>query len=433
MIKYLLFFCIVLMLVGSYMLTNKDVISPWFISCGMYIASLLVVIINENNWGLDITGDTFITIFVALFSLGMGDLFARSLYGKIKKNNINQSKEIFNTALKPIIISKKYLIVMISIMLVTLVIQFKELYRLSIMAGNTEGYAKMFEYGRKMLSQYGNSTLLSLALATCSSISNFIAFIIIYNKINLKKQRVGILYIIILAIYIMQLILTTGRQNFIQFATAIIAMIFILIQRKYKNKDINKKLITIGISTIVLFLIVFFALGNLTNKSFLGFNRTISLYLGGSIIGLDQYLNSPKIQPTYFGENTLFGIYAALKMIKINVPSLYAPLEMIFIGHDGVNIYTPLRRYIQDFSYIGMIFIMFYIGFIYTSVLIYIRNKKYVGSLIVIFAMFFYVITEIAIEERFFMMVVSFHGLYKSLIVVLLFWFFIQRRNIQIT
>jgi len=417
---YFLIIMVVVLLFYAYFLTGRDILSPWFISCAMYLLSICTVAVNSSLWSIEISIETVYVIMLALISFGIGELIIR--YTFQKKNIKNNNFRVLVT--KPINIPTRYIVLINCVMLIVLYWYFIETYRLSLLGGNPGGYELMLKYARSASVTHSINPVLTLLLAGCTSISYVLLFVILYNIIFFGKKSTWRLYAIPILIYVGQLIITTGRQSFIQLMTTIVIMLFVLISIKGNRSLSNKKMIYTGLFAIVFFVAVFFALGFLTDKSFLGFSTTISLYMGGSIVGLDYYLQNPISDSNIFGVNTLFGVYSSLAQLGINVPHLYAPLEFFYIGNHGVNIYTPLRRYIQDYSFTGMLFIQLILGMLYSSALMYLRRQNKISVFIIIFAMFYYPIVESAIEERFFMLVFSFNAAFKACGVVFFYWLF---------
>ncbi|MDK7472873.1 O-antigen ligase [Bacillus paranthracis] len=426
---YILIFLITILLLLSYFLTNKDILSPWFISCSMYLISTIFLAINAENWNVEIGAKTVLTIICALIIFGVGELVVRYAYEKRTTTGKKSTAIQLPNNGRPIVIPTYQIGLITVAMLIILMWYFKETYRLSLLGGNPGDYTLMLKYARSASVTNAINPILTLLLALCTSMAYFLIFVIMYNKIYFDKKVKWRVYLIPLIFFVGQLVLTTGRQFFIQLITTFIIISFILIKRKNNWSRKNKKLIYIGLLAILLFLGLFFLLGFLTNKSFLGFYRTISIYIGSSIVGLDHYLKNPTASSPYIGGNTLFGIYASLGQFGFSVPKLYAPLEFFYIGYDGSNIYTPLRRYIQDFSFLGMCLIQLLLGMIYASALMYIRSRQKIGVSIIIFAMFFYPIVESAIEERFFMLILSFNAAFKAFGVIFFYWLFVSPKK----
>jgi oligosaccharide repeat unit polymerase len=417
----------------AYYLTNRDILSPWFISCTMYTISITVVALNNSSWNIKISQETILTIFLALIFFGFGELIVRYVEQAKFRSKIKQEGIYIPNGGNPINIPV-FTIVLVSVfMLGVLYWYFKETYRLSIIGGNPGGYEFMLKFARSASTSHGINFILTLLLAFCNSIAYFFVFIIAFNISFFGKKTKWKIYVIPITIYLMQSVLTTGRQIFIQFITTGIFITFVLIKKKGKWNVKNTKLVFRGITTLIIFLFTFFALGFLTNKSLLGFSTTISIYAGSSIAGLNHFFQQPILKSEFFGGNTLFGIYSSLGQLGVDIPKLYAPLNFFFVGSHGVNIYTPLVRYITDFGYIGMLIIQFFLGVIYGAGLMILKRKKYIGLGLIIYAMLFYPIVESAIEERFFMLVFSLNAAFKVVGVIAIYKIFIKKNRKMIT
>lgn len=309
-------------MIYAYFSTGRDILSPWLISCTMYLISIIVVAIND--WNIEISLKTILTIISALILFGLGELIVRYTIGNKQEEfylTIEYSRE------KALEIPKYILVVTSIFMLVVLYWYFNETYRISLIGGNPGGYSMMLKYARSASATNSINTILTLLLAICMSIAYVFIFIILYNIIYFGKRTQWKIFFIPLLLFICQLTLTTGRQVFIQLISTTIIMSYILVKYKSNWRGGNTKLLYIGVFSIGIFLAGFFALGFLTNKSFLGFSTTISLYLGGSIVGLNHYLQSPFSDSSYFGGHTLFGLYSSLGQMGFDIPKLNAPLD----------------------------------------------------------------------------------------------------------
>jgi oligosaccharide repeat unit polymerase len=168
-----------------------------------------------------------------------------------------------------------------------------------------------------------------------------------------------------------------------------------------KNKKSTWKVLFAGVSGILLFIVIFilagFFRGWRTNKLSIWYN--ISQYTGGSIPALNDYLLNPRPPNGYFGENTLFGIYSLLRKLGFNYPAFYPPYEFTRFYDMGTNVYTAIRRYLEDYGYFGLYLIMMFLGFFYS--LFFLIAKKRNDFLLLLYAGVFFPIVELSIEERF--------------------------------
>ena len=71
-----------------------------------------------------------------------------------------------------------------------------------------------------------------------------------------------------------------------------------------------------------------------------------------SIPSLDYWLNKAKDLSTVFGEETLYGVTSVLRKLNlVNLKETVRHLEFVDFGDASGNVYTCLRRYINDYGY----------------------------------------------------------------------------------
>ena len=101
----------------------------------------------------------------------------------------------------------------------------------------------------------------------------------------------------------------------------------------------------------------------------------VSVYTGMSIPSLDYWLNKAKDLSTVFGEETLYGVTSVLRKLNlVHLKETVRHLEFVDFGDASGNVYTCLRRYINDYGYAGMLFMQGAVGAFYS--LFYNNIKK---------------------------------------------------------
>ena len=193
---------------------------------------------------------------------------------------------------------------------------------------------------------------------------------------------------------------------------------------------VDVKIILLGVVGIIVFLILFRFLGFLTGKTDVrNLWDDISIYIGSSIVGLNQYLREPG-QSEFFGKETLYNIYTILRKLRLTSIAEYnTPLEFIYFSDFRTNIYTSLRRYIQDYGQFGMLFIFFIQGMFYSGWMEKIKRTTTSAINIIIFCSIFYPVVEVAIDEQFVSNIFTLATLYQS-IYLYIFFHLITRRKI---
>lgn len=426
---------LIIMLFVAFTLTGKDILSPWVISICMFIISVLVAALNYDHWNKDINSITVLVIIIALLSFGFGEIFAKSVL-IIKKglgNNNNNQVKLLNEN-KRIFIKNRWIFFISCFIVIVLYFHFEFKLKIAMEAGYHSGLDSMFYYARH--AQFNSeidsnqSVLLSLGITFSRIFSYFFIFVFLYNSIFFKFSVSYIKYFIPIILNIGNMLVTTGRTEFINLITVFLVIFFIMLKQKNGWKGrVNFKIILYGIIGIALFLMIFRLSGYLTGKSEkYTLWDNLSAYIGSSIIALDIYLLNPPVKD-FFGKETFSSIYHILRKFGYDIPYYRVPNEFLsWQNVTNVNIYTSLRRYIQDFSIFGMLFLQFLLGVFYGGYYQFIKVKNKVGPALIVYAMLFFPVVQFALEERFFMNVISVAGIY-NLIAILIVWHFFIRKN----
>lgn len=214
----------------------------------------------------------------------------------------------------------------------------------------------------------------------------------------------------------------------------VVASILYSKKRKWKN-DKNVKLFVKVFCIFLVALWMFYMAGKLTEKSsnYENFLDNFANYFSSSIYAFNEYVEIPEkfsANSDFFGIHTFSGLYSMIRKIGFNIPPSVVALEYIHCGKYLTNIYTPLRRYIQDFGFIGMSIIMTFLGFFYTKLLNSNKSQKASGLRIILTGYLFFPLFYICIEERFFMDVIINRTVYTIICIFILYKILVERRVI---
>jgi oligosaccharide repeat unit polymerase len=272
-----------------------------------------------------------------------------------------------------------------------------------------------------------------ILLSRC--IAYYFAYAIVFNVVKKKFNKYNLLYFIPIIIYFFDLILSTQRANMIAFVSFVLIIYMIIIRKEEVNtKKSNFRILKFGAVGAVILVVVFTFLGLFTGKTqSLGIINSLLIYTGSSILALNQWLLDPTTS-AFFGESTLRLFYAGIGKFGFDVP-IYNEyfFEHVQIGENvRTNIFTPLRRYIQDYSYTGLFFIQFITGLIYGFFIKVLVNSKYAGLGLILYANFFYPIFSASIEERImtnYLSLTTIYTVFYFVIIVIVFNKFIKLKN----
>jgi len=423
---WLLFLLMVLYFFIAFVLTEFDLLSPWVLLSLMFILSIVFIIPNIWNWEIDLSIYTILTITLGFFSFGFGEMNIRLIS---KQNSYDIKKNKNTKKWCPIIINKKILIFSIIIMTIVTYYYYQQVLRFAYAAGYDKGTAFSFiRFARiATISEIKNTVstnkLLGQFVILSYSYSHLILYVLLYNIILCNFKKNIILHIFPIVIYLVQVILSGGRTGFLYIVSSSLIIGMILHQIKFNwKKNIYYKYLILGFFIFPATLGVFFLLGSLTGKtSIFNFYETLSVYIGSSIVALDNFLESGiRNNSKIFGGNTLFGIYDFLRRLGFDIPYLNKAAEFTKVGNFKTNIYTSYMRYIKDFTFFGLIIIEFFLGSLFS--LIYLIIKRNGPSiLILIYSIAFQVILEKPIEERFFMNLISVGYIIRFFYIIVLY------------
>lgn len=306
------------------------------------------------------------------------------------------------------------------------------MYKMSIALGNNSGLSNMIKTLRYPLEKgeitfsrwirYRN--LIAMAIST--------SFLYIFiNKViflNLKKRRV-FAYLLPVVASIPFLLLSTGRRPMIHFVITGCIIAGILYQQRngYSHYVRLRMLKLLGIAGIFS-VFVYFLMGFLTGKVSIGGRSPLTIiahYGGLSVPALDKFFNEMAVENQYIGQNTLMGIYGNLNNLGLHLETGKDFLPFVsFIGTDTIttNVYTVFYRLIADWSYPGMLIIMFLFGIFLTLCYDYLKYHTN-PFLLVLYAYFGYIPFFLFIDDQF-MTLFKTNNLYFALLCLCILRFF---------
>lgn len=413
-----------------YRINNRDYMTASFFMISTFIVSAIISLINLNSWEMKINILTTFVLVSMILAFVIGNLLGSNKNNKLVKvkNLTNKSKNI-----DYIEISTWKVILVLLLMSISTVFYFRFIFSTSLLAGNRYGYSKMFQYARYAINdaQYNVSmnTLLAHSILISECISYIFLFVIIFNVLHKKKNKV--IYYFPCILYVIHIGLSTARLDFISYVSAaIIFCVIISIHIDRKNKKLCFKTILYLFFCLFIVFLGFRLLGYLTGKSSVReLWGDIAIYSGSSIPAFDYYLNNRPPQNKIFGKETLYNIYKMAKSVGLTNISYNIALPFI---NNGVkfetNIYTAFRRLIQDYGFIGAYIIMFFEGIFYGIWTTRVKTKNFIGVSTIIYAFMFYPVIYTFIEEKFIINFTAIKIIYCIIYFNILYKMFIGKR-----
>lgn len=413
---YLLFALVLITGLALYVYT-KELLFPPVLVCVIYLICIFFCIINIDNWNITFHWNTFILIYVGIITFSITSLISYNIQKKATKKK-NKVKSNVNLNIKKICLSNFIFIPLFVVGVILSYLLFREVYRISILGGNTQGIFGMITYYRNYTAYNMNSedisTFLEMFVQFYRALGFVSIFAIIFNLVNYKKMSYK--YLVLLVFSIFNGIIMGGRALIIWQVTFAITCYYILSGIKNNwAKRFNKRMILIGLFGFVGTILVFYGLTSVTRIfNTRGFIEYISIYAGAPIYLFDLYLNDIAMTTNQLGLESFYGIYSTLDKIGlINIKDFYSTnINLEFRWQNGINlgnVYGALRRYYADFGILGIVLLQsiagFFFGTYYTKMRHGTKPKSYFS--IIIFSYLFYHVFEMPIDDNFFKSVFS--------------------------
>lgn len=434
----LLFVLTLFMLFLSYYMTKKTILSPSVICCLMFTVSTFLLLIYAKEWNVNLSFLTIFYIIWSLFCVLCGEFIANKT--KSQKTYLKSEEEIEEKKEKEIKINKWITYICVIFIVLTAILYYRELAKI---VANSEYAQSVYgqEYSFFMQARWARTLedanvniFVQLMLTVSEAIACVYAYIILYNYIIHKKLCKNIAAYAVIIIYVVATFMTTGRSKMLNFCIYLIVVFLILFSKKnnWKNNQ-NGKLFT---KILVIFLValwLFYMAGKLTEKSsnYENFLDNFANYFSSSIYAFNEYVQNPGRfdgDSNFFGIHTLSGLYSFLRKFGFDIPANIVALEYIQCGNYLTNIYTPLRRYLQDFGFIGLTIIMMFLGFFYSKLLNSNKKKNASGLKVIITGYLFFPLFYICIEERFFMDVIINRTVYTIISIILVYEILVKNK-----
>lgn len=418
----------------SYMINGEDMLAPSFVILTIFLMSMLFNLVNYSNWNIQIGTSYILVIFFGFFVTVIAEI-AGNIVGK----KITIKKPLANSY--SIGISKKTVIIISVCMSVFSIIYFKEIMKIALVYGNMSLQSPLqairnaiYSVGSVADLDNGISTWILHGTLVCKILAYIFIYIFAYKfffENTIHKIKNNLIYLIPCVIYLVQSVLSTSRSQILYFLVGTVYISYLMYYCKHGkiNRKAKKKFIKYGLITIVSFCIAFYILGFLTRKSdSLSFFNNISIYIGGSQVSLNNWLEKYKgIRTNYFGEESLVGLRKILFKLGFTDSYKVRHLEFITFGMDRGNVYTVFRRYISDFGYGGMCLMQFISTFILSSIYFFIKKRRQPNGMIIIFGYIAYSFAMEAIDELFFSSIIEISNFYILVYGYILYYFLIKR------
>lgn len=399
---YILSFVLIIILVFSYIASNRDIMAPSVLLTAGYFLACICCMYNVDNWGVNLKFKTCFLIVMGVAFFVLGDLFQNALM-KDKALNVEHLKGI-----KEITIPNYIIFAFIAYDLFVLFLTAKEIFNMAGgLTGTIGSVVGQYRYAYAY-TDYRPSTLNVQLLKICKGAAYTFLFIF-FNNISVDNKLFvkNIRYLIPIVIFAFITLIKGGRINAIMLIIAGMFLYYYMWHRKVGwNRSISARFIKVIFIAFMAFLVLFFG-----TREFVGRKETTALaeyvttYIGGSIQLLDQYLEGSAIESQ--GLETFPGIIQTFNKLGLTDMFPHKALEFrysptgVYLG----NVYTGLRRYYHDFGILGMIVIQFLYGYLFGYVYKKIKQMQYLDSkrlfLLITYASLLFCIITQGMEDHF--------------------------------
>ncbi len=432
--NYLFLLSIILLLtIISYFKFKKDILSPFFITCCVYLLSILCAIVGLFYWNdvLNLHFNTFFAIILGLTSFLIGELLARYIY----KNEtiITNNSSIFSRIRK---ISMKKVLFLIFLLIICIIYIIFQIKKVCALYGFSSNFSDMLYFYRKTNNllaggnyqvTYDINFLAKQCLKFCYVVCIFFELLFVNSLLNKEIKRKKIIYFFGMILSLLASLLSTGRSIFMHLIIAFLFIFIVLYRKKYTDKKSFKKMIKyiflMGITSICLLFALMPLLGRETKGNMID---SISFALGAHIPSFDKKINDKlNYESTIYYSKTVTFNNFYLFLYKNNLISNFNQSNAVWysFGDYSSNTYTSLSSYYNDYGFFGIIILQFLFGFIVSYLYLTVINKENL-LLFIVYSYFFYTVVDQFRGDQFYSLLTPSTLGYLGLLTIVYFYIF---------
>ncbi len=401
----LMFALLILVLFIAYFVGKEDLLSPWFLLCLAFFASFGIVLLNKNNWEVQINGLFVLYVFTALLAFGCGaqliNLSANSKKKKSESISVNV-KEIVSVKYPTKLLACISVIMCVGYIL-KLIIDFR---------GSASSFSALIRniYSNIVENDYSPGFLFNQMREIVGAIA-YVSMFRLIIQIYFPKNKVSKIALIIpIFLFIVLALISSDRNIFLRFAIFSICIWVIIFREKLKHRNsgsANLKIIFNGIIILIVVILIFYLFGKIKLYTS-NLNRMVGIYGGSGLYNFNFWLESFE-GPLTMGETTFSVLLSTIKTVlnPIGINFEVSGLEVDFITYRSANgyvyssnIYSSLINYVIDFGYFGVILFPFIIGMFFQW--LFNRARRKGGFNILLYCLLIYAVIYFPIVEQLF-------------------------------
>lgn len=410
-------FLLTILTICAYVLTGKDILSPWVILCSIFLGVLILVLLNSSKWDVVFYEYPVILILLSLIMWGVG-----SGVGILGTCRVTQEENPrFLDRLKGYYPA---LFICIVSLICTIIYIFKELQRVDLNGGITAAIRQLYE---KAVQNQGGSFIQN-QLFEIIVVLAYLSIYRIFVKAFLLKKTDPIGYPILMfpiLNFMVATIIRTDRNVYLR-ACIYTAVLWIFFFRQKTRRNINWKIIKKLVIMLGVALILFYGIGK-TKQYKSSFLDSLSIYGGSGLYNLNLYIHehpSGKLNPGDSG--TFVSIQNMLARLGFMSKSAFERIDE-FISYQTTkgyfyrsNVYTAIKTYYYDYGIWGVIILPLISGIFFQWFYRQINQKK-LGFSCILYASFIYPVVYYPILEQMFNKI-HFGTMYELFWLILIFY-----------
>lgn len=381
-----------ILLIISYFLNKKEILSPSIIFLSSYLLSIIFAFIGTKSWNTvhELNSKLIIIYFIGMVSFLIGEFYARRIV--LKKKKTLEKKEI-----QKIDISTGKIIVICLFIIVGIMYIIYDLKKVCLSNGlNTSNISLMIKFYREGSSLFTSSSTSTMSLNFISNqiikVINVLCVLFMYVYFNnlIIKSKNNTKYLFPIILCFLGSVFTSGRSSMLKFIVSGLMIFFVLMYVKNSDKKnfilkFNKKIFSILAKTAIIILPIFYLLlplyGRTTTVNMIDY---LTFYFGCPTPSFSIFLDHQLPVTEFFGEETFTNIYSLLNKIHVLKYDRAQYLEFIWDFGMGSNVYSSFRRPYVDFGIFGVAVIHFLFGFVFEKM-----YKKYKTNRSIFFTVFY--------------------------------------------
>ena len=415
---YVLLAALVLLSLASYGLCGRDFFAPATMLCLAFTFSCACALYNLPRWQFTLAPWT-VTLIVGALALSVGiNAWARACFRRVRVTPW-QGRAVPI----PLWVSAGVLLVLGAVLLVMLA-QVRRIGGSGSLAAAMAVFRAKNAYGLSLSDQLPGWVRQLLNL------SAVVAFLYLFHLIWFGRRlgRLGLaLNAAILAVCVAVSLLTGGRFSAMTMVVAGGVLWYMLRSggpRAWKLGTLLRVMLAV-LAVLYGFYAVKTLVGRQSEDTLVEY---ITHYAGGSIPGLDLYLQDPPAPSGIWGKETFYSLNNGLRKLGIlDIPYYYIHHEFRKSGGASIgNIYTALRDYHYDFGLGGMLVLHAAFSVIFSFWYEYLKKRRsHLG--ILLWAMVYYCVLFYPISNSFFASVISFGFVIRAALLAGLYRLLIQK------